>query len=140
MKVKIKKLTHESIRPYGYIIDSKCVTKRPDGNGFGILMKERSGGWRIAYLVLRGKIIKRMECHPNSPETFEPVKGSAIIALASSKSPERVNIFLLDKPVVLKKGVWHGLATLTKETHIKIFENIDVKIAYHPLRKEYFSK
>jgi ureidoglycolate hydrolase len=130
MPKKISHLTYSKIKPYGYIIDSKCAKNQPDGNGWGILLNSRSTGWRIAYLILRKKKISRLESHPDSLETFEPVKGRAVIAIAAQKSPKNSKLFYLDRPIVLKKGVWHGLYAVSKEAHIKIFENNKVKCVY----------
>ncbi len=125
--MKINKLTHEAIKPYGRIIDAKFIKDYGRGDKFGILLKERSAGWRIGYLILRKKRIERLESHPDSLETFEPIKGRAVIALAAEKSPGNPKIFLLDKPVVLKKGVWHDVAAISGKCEIKIFENIEVE-------------
>jgi len=124
--MKIHRLTHEAIRPYGMIIDAKCVKDNGRGNAFGILLKERSGGWRIGYLIVRDRKIKRLEQHPDSLETFEPVKGKAVIAFAPNSHPYNIKVFLLDKPVVVKKGVWHEVAALSRRAEIKIFENLNV--------------
>jgi ureidoglycolate hydrolase len=75
----------------------------------------------------------RLENHPNTAETFEPVKGRSAIALAPHARPDNFKVFLLDKPVVLKKGVWHNVAALTKRCEIKICEAITVREAYHEL-------
>jgi len=125
--MKINSLTHEAIRPYGIIIDAKCVKDGGRGNAFGILLKEKSKGWRIGYLIVREKKIKRLEQHPDSLETFEPVKGKAVIAFASNRTPDKIKVFHLDKSVVVNKGVWHEVATLSKRAEIKIFENLSVK-------------
>jgi ureidoglycolate hydrolase len=131
--MKIKKLTHKSIKPYGRIIDGSCCRFKPGDNGFGIVFKERAKGWRIAYLVVRKKVISRLECHPNTAETFEPVSGSAVIALASHKDPEGYEVFKLDKPVVLFKGVWHNVAAVSPGPSIKICEGSTVVELYHDL-------
>lgn len=133
MGPKINKLTHKSMRPYGYIIDSRCVKDDGRGNRFGILLKEKSDGWRIGYLIVRDRMIKRVEYH-DTLETFEPVKGRAAIALAAHKDPEDLKLFLLDKPIVLKKGVWHDVLALSKRSEIKIVENIEVDGEYHYLK------
>ncbi len=130
---RICKLTHENMQPYGYLIDKKCVKDNGKGNKFGILLKVKSAGWRIGYLIVREKTIKRIEYH-DSLETFEPVSGKAIIALATHASPENVKAFLLDKPIVLKKGIWHDVAALSKIAEIKIFENREVNSKYYYLK------
>jgi len=133
--VKVKKLTCNSIKPYGRIIDSSCVKDDGRGNRFGILLKEPSKGWRIGYLILRDRFIKRLERHADSLETFEPVKGKAIIALAKAGSPESAELFFLDKPVVINKGIWHDVLAVSGACEIKIFENIEVKTEYYSLTK-----
>lgn len=132
---KLRKITKKSIRPYGRIIDASCVRHKPGDNGFGIVFKERSRGWRLAYLVVRKRRITRLERHPNTAETFEPVKGRAIIALAPNRDPDCYKIFLLDKPVVLKKGVWHNVAAISAGCEIKICEGIKVAEKYHDLKE-----
>ena len=128
--MKIRKLTHKSIEPYGKIIDSKFVKDDGRGDKFAVLLKEKSKGWRIGYLILRKRRFTKLENHPNSLETFEPVKGKAVIALASNKNPEKYRVFSLNKPIVVKMGVWHDVAALSSICEIKIFENIDVKTEY----------
>ena len=132
--MKIQKLTKRSIKPYGRIIDASGVKYKPGDNGFGVIFKERSAGWRIAYLVVRKRKILRLESHPNTAETFEPVRGKALIALAGIADPDNYRIFLLDKPVILEKGVWHNVAALTKNCEIKICEGIKVAEKYHKLK------
>lgn len=137
--MKIYRLTHRSIRPFGRIIDRSCVRDRGRGNAFGVLLKERSKGWRIAYLIMRARTITCLEKHPDSIETFEPVSGKAILALATGKNPIKVKLFFLDKPVALKKGIWHGVAAVTKKAEMKIFENIEVNTDYYDLGKSRFA-
>jgi len=134
-KLKIRALTRKNLLPYGIIIDSACVKDIGKKNSFGILLKERSKGWRIGYLVVCEREIKRLENHPDSLETFEPVKGRAVITFAPNGSPEKIEAFLLDKPVVVKKGVWHEVAAVSKKAELKIFENIGLKTKYHALKK-----
>ena len=133
MNKKVKKLTHKSIKPYGRIIDSGCVKDDGKGNRFGIFLKEKSSGWRIGYLIVRDRSITRVEYH-DTLETFEPVIGKCIIALASSCKPEKPEVFLLDKPIVLNKGIWHDVAAISKRAEIKIVENIDVDGGYYYLK------
>ena len=132
--MKIHKITAKAIKPYGRIIDSSCVKDDGKWNNFGILLKEKSEGWRIGYLILRDDKIERLERHPDSLETFEPVKGKAVIALALPGSPDSVNFFYLDKPIVLNKNIWHDLFAISGKCEIKIFENIEVKTEYYRIK------
>ena len=135
--LSLERLTHASIKPFGYIIDRSCI-KRDSGkeNGFGVLLRTRSKGWRIAYLIVRKRVMTRLECHPDTLETFEPVKGRGVIALASHSRPKDVRFFILEAPIVLKKGIWHEVATLTREWEIKICENFSVKEDYYKLKNK----
>lgn len=87
-------------------------------------------GWRIAYLIVRDKVIYRLEQHPGTFESFEPVKGETLLYLARNRNSKKIECFYLDKPVILDKGVWHAVATLNGESEIKITENSKVKCIY----------
>jgi hypothetical protein len=78
---------------------------------------------------LRARTVSRLQCH-DSPETFEPVKGRAVIFLARPSRPDVVKAFLLDKPIIIKAGVWHDVAAISKEAEIKICENSPIKTRY----------
>lgn len=128
-------ITPQSFKSYGKIIhypgQNSKGTRR---NLWRIVHAEKARvGWRVAYLVLRDKTIGRLECHPFSDETFEPVKGRALFFVSRVRSLKRVKCFLLDRPVVLRKGIWHGLVTLDAEAEIKITENSHVTCRYWPL-------
>jgi hypothetical protein len=41
----------------------------------------------------------------------------------------------VDKPIVLKKGIWHDVAALSNIAEIKIFENREVNSKYYYLKK-----
>lgn len=131
--MKINKLTHKSIKPYGWIIDSGFMRDDGRGDKFAVLLKARSKGWQIGYLILRKKKFKKLENHPDSLETFEPIKGKTMIALADNRNPGKFKVFLLDKPIVIKKGVWHEIAAISGKCEIKIFENMGVKTVYTDL-------
>jgi len=124
----IKKITAENFKKYGRIIEySGKHPEDKNANLFCIVLREnKKSGWRIAYLVLRDRIIGMLEQHPGSFESFEPVHGRCLIYLSGKRNAE-IECFYLDRPVILKKGIWHGVVTLTPESEIKITENADVK-------------
>lgn len=95
-----------------------------------VITEPKKVGWRIAYLVVRDKIINRLERHQGTFESFEPVKGRCLIYLAKKRSKSAIRCFYLDRPVVLKKGTWHGVVTLGQEAEVKITENAKVKSEY----------
>ncbi len=131
----INKIDSKNFRKYGWVIEyPKKGSEDRKKNLFRIIVKEKALlGWRIAYLIVRDKAIKKLEQHPESLESFEPVYGRSILYVSNRNNPKEIKSFFLDKPVILKKGVWHGVVTLDGETEIKITENAKVKCVYWPL-------
>lgn len=131
----MKKINTNKFGIYGWVInypDKKSKSKKK--NLFRIVLREsRSLGWRIAYLIVRDKAIDKLEQHPESFESFEPVRGKSLLYLSNSKNAAEIKCFVLDRPVILKKGIWHGVVTLDREAEIKITENAKVKSVYWPL-------
>ena len=131
----IKEISAESFAPYGWVIE--YPRKEVDSKGenlFRVVLKEDgSVGWRIAYLIVRDKIIKRLEQHPCSYETFEPVAGQSVLYVAVDKFQKGIEGFLLNRPIILKKGIWHGIVTIGDEAEIKITENAEVESIFWPV-------
>ena len=127
---KPKKINDKVFKKYGYVIDWKKPTTKPnENNSFRIIVRQPEiTGWRIAYLIVRDKTIDKLEQHVNSMESFEPIKGKAILYVCNQKKPKKIESFILEKPIILKKGIWHGVVSVSKQTHIKITENNKVKM------------
>ncbi len=53
--------------------------------------------------------------------------------MADGKDPDKITCFYLDRAVILRKNIWHGLVTLGTESEIKITENSKVKTRYWSL-------
>lgn len=128
----IKTITQESFKEYGTIIDFPEDFTEP----FYIAETEKDAPWRLAVYRYKNKTIKRLECHPTSKESFEPLKGTSIILLSHHERPEEYEAFLLDRPVCLKKGVWHEVLALSEEAQVKITENLEVETNFHELSEE----
>ena len=127
-----KKINIKSFLPYGRVIE---YARKKSGSGkknlFCVILKELGPlGWRIAYLIVRDKAINKLEQHPDSYESFEPMRGESLLYLAHPRNPAKIECFILDRPVILNKGVWHGVVTLGSESEIKITENAQVKCVY----------
>ncbi len=132
VKIKPKQITKEGFRKYGYIIEWEGPENKKEINQFRIVVRRRKViGWRIAYLIVREKHIDCLESHPSSYESFEPVKGASILYVSNQKKPQKIEAFFLNKPIVLKDGIWHGIVTIGKEAHVKITENNLVKLVRH---------
>lgn len=131
----IKKITASNFRRYGRIIEYPSKqTRSKKINLFRIVLTEPNiKGWRIAYLIVRDKTIKKLEQHPHSFESFEPVKGKSLLYVSPRCEQKAIECFYLDRPIILKKGIWHGVVTLSHESEMKLTENAKVKCVYWPL-------
>ena len=136
-------MTSQNFHPYGCLIHyPNKAQKGKKRNLFRIVLSEnQSKGWRIAYLIVRDQSIKKLECHPHSYESFEPVIGKSWLYVARKKDPKAIKCFYLDRPIILNKGIWHGVVTKTFESEIKLTENAKVGCVYWSLgfRLGYFS-
>jgi len=127
------KITPKNFRTFGWVIGPGDRAARSK-SVFRVVLKEKnSRGWRIGFLLLRKEPLDTFEKHPDSFESFEPVSGKTLIFVSRGKRLSNVRCFELDKPVILDKGVWHAVFTLTPESGIKITENAEVQTRYWKL-------
>lgn len=130
--VKIESITRENFAPFGTVIEFS-----PDFDGiYEILETEEEKPWILAVFRYTNKTIQRIENHPTSMETFEPLSGVTVLLVAEHETPENYKAFVLDKPVCLKKGVWHQVLSLTPSAEVKITENKDVYSEFYDLPEE----
>ncbi|MDD5069650.1 MAG: hypothetical protein PHV17_02880 [Candidatus Omnitrophica bacterium] len=134
-KEKIYKITTESFQPFGKVIEfPKSKKNQKRNNLFHIVLTEKKAtGWRIAYLIIRDKQIKVLEHHPMSFESFEPLYGETLLYVCKRTDFSDIKCFLLDKPVILNKGLWHGVTAQSYESAVKISENAKVRCVYKEL-------
>ena len=124
----VETITPESFAPFGTVIDWTAELEA-SGRPFHILMRsEAPTGWRLAILKVATRAVERMENHPDTEELFAPVSGSSIILVAPAGTWDEggIHAFLLDRPVSLGRGVWHGNLTLSEQSMILIAENLEV--------------
>lgn len=127
MNIRIKYPTKSNFKKYGLILEStKKTTSSKSKTQYEVLTGSKSIGWLLAYLVVRNRSCKSIQQHPTSLESFEPVKGVCILIVAPVKAPKKLEAFVLDKPIVLWKGVWHDVIALSEEAEVKIAENMGV--------------
>jgi ureidoglycolate hydrolase len=132
---EIKNLNSESFKKYGYVIEHDDANPQ----GFQVQLNEYDAvGWRIATLKIEGRNVSKLHRHPQTMETFEPVKGVSIILAALPDAAEEYEAFLLDKPVCLFKNVWHATLTLSEYAIVKITENVSVSKEEFVLPEEVF--
>lgn len=132
-KLKVVSITKANFKPFGWIIGIPHKSASKTKNLFRIIVRQPKTGWRIAYLVVRDRHIARLEQHPSSLESFERVSGKGLLYLSTGKDSRNIKCFALDKPVILKKGIWHGVVTKSREMDVKITENVEVDCAYWKL-------
>lgn len=124
---EINYISKENFSKYGVVLE---MTESAE-NGFDILISEKNYGWRIALFEYDRRSTAVLENHPTSKESFEPVRGVSLLIVAENKSPEKFEIFILDKPICLYEGVWHQVVTLSQSSMVKITENIEVTSEFY---------
>jgi ureidoglycolate hydrolase len=102
--MKIETITPEAFAPYGHVLDHD-----PQGEAFQPLFTDASAtcGWRVAILKAAPGPIQRLHRHPDSEECFSPLAGAPCIAVADPESPKAFRTFRLDRPIVMRRDVWH---------------------------------
>ena len=135
--LQLETITPESFAPFGTVID---WTPELEARGvpFHILLRsEEPTGWRLAILKVAMRSVERMENHPDTEELFAPVGGSSVILVAPAGDwdEDGVHAFLLDRPVSVGRGVWHGNLTLSDASTILIAENLNVTAEYARLEE-----
>lgn len=128
----LQSVQRETFLPYGEVLEFPAGIEET----FCIITTEEKESWRLAVFRYTNKEIQRMECHPTSRESFEPLHGLTVLVVATHENPEEYEAFILDKPVCLKKGIWHQVLALTEEAQVKIVENLEVKSEFYDLEKE----
>jgi len=123
---KIKYPDKVNFKKYGKILEGTKKTQGSKNTQYEVITGSSSEGWLLAYLIVRNRISKVIEQHPTSKESFEPVKGVCLLIVAPVKAPKNLEIFVLDKPIVLHEGVWHDVVALSEEAEVKIAENMGV--------------
>lgn len=126
MQTKPKSITSKNFAPYGKIIEYPNQQLKGTTRNLWRIVHEaaNTNGWRIAYLILRDKTLGQLGAHPTSDETFEPISGKTLLFVSQKKDLTAIECFHLDKPVIVFKGIWHNVITLSKESEIKITENL----------------
>lgn len=127
---EIKCITGEAFAPYGRVLE---FSENPADPRFQVVATESGAGWRLAVFRVKERECDQLECHPLSMESFEPMQGTGLLIVAPCNLPMQHEVFLLDRPVCLDKGVWHQMITLSQETIVKITENLEVASEFYPL-------
>lgn len=132
-EMMIRNITSDSFEKYGWILDFSEDIREPVH--FEIICDSDSKGWRIAMYNVRQKTAFELEQHPESMESFEPFSGCGVLLVSADVFSSGIDAFLLDRPICLKKGIWHQLITLSRDCTVKIMENKTVSSNIYKLEK-----
>lgn len=144
MGLDVMPIEQERFRPFGRVLEP-LPGERPRAAPAGVceffVLTEESGeGWRIGFLRHVARTVDRLERHPNTKEAFIPLSGQAVLILATDPTGDDdaeggIAAFRLDKPVILDRGVWHGVVSLSPRSDILIAESGVVADEFHDLRR-----
>ena len=129
MGIPLESVSVTAFKPFGTVLEFLPG----DTSNFYIADTEPENPWRVAVFRYSNKEIQKIEWHPTSKESFEPLHGITVLLVAEHDTPEECHAFILDKPVVLAKGIWHQTLALTPEAQVKITENLEVESVFHDL-------
>lgn len=129
--VKLESVSREAFAAFGEVVEFPATCQ----DNFFVVDSENTNPWRLAVFRYNNKEIWQMENHPSSKESFEPLSGMTVLVVAEKQMPEQYRAFILDKPVCLKKGIWHQVLSLTPEASVKITENIEVDSEFYSFQK-----
>ena len=129
--VKLESVSREAFAAFGEVVEFPAGCQ----DAFFIVDSEDTYPWRLAIFRYSNKEIRQMENHPSSKESFEPLSGMTVLVVAENQTPEQYRAFILDKPVLLKKGIWHQVLSLTAEASVKITENREVNSEFYSFEK-----
>ena len=132
MNGEILNINRQNFKKYGSILEFTSGYEQE----FEIIVREPNHGWRLAVFKISKRTVGVIENHPISMESFEPLKGVALLIVAENNNPEEFEVFLLDKPVCLNAGIWHQVMALSEEAQVKIAENLEVKTEFYQLKSE----
>ena len=137
-KISIIGLQQELFKPYGRLLEpDEIEVPEVSESGridFYVTFKESAQGWQIGYLFNEEKMINQLERHPNTAEVFSPLNGESVLIVSENPEDENTIIaFKLDKSIVLNRGAWHGVISLSDRAEILIVESPDVIDEYYQL-------
>ncbi|HBY56400.1 MAG TPA: hypothetical protein DEG96_00815 [Candidatus Atribacteria bacterium] len=136
MNIEILEINKSTFKAFGKVLvpSTRANPEVYEDNifKFYVTFKEKANSWQIGYLDQIGKKVEKLECHPNTSEVFIPIFGEAVMLL-SIDPPKDISAFKLKKPIVINKGVWHAVISLTESSKMIIVESSDVVDKYYEL-------
>jgi len=131
MVLEVTELSDEKFQAYGLTLkpntSSDLMTFVTNELDFYILFREQGETWQVGYYVGYATSIDYVERHPNTPEVFVPLSGAPILVVLKNFNSQEIPIaFRLDKPVVINRGVWHNVISVSGKSEILIIESMGV--------------
>ncbi len=119
--IELGRITPDSFAPYG-----RVLVWDPAQGQLQVAIEESAGApWMLATFRVAAHEVTYLAMHPDSIELFAPLSGIAVLLLALPEAPESYAAFVLDVPVVINRGVWHGLCALSAAAILGIAENVE---------------
>jgi ureidoglycolate hydrolase len=120
--IELRRVTPEAFAPYGQVL----VWSAANGQRLQVATAEHGGApWMLATFRVDAHEVSYLAQHPESIELFAPLTGTAVLLLAAPEAPEDYAAFLLDAPVVINRGIWHGMCALSETAIVGIAENVE---------------
>ncbi|MDQ3856549.1 MAG: hypothetical protein M3281_09180 [Chloroflexota bacterium] len=135
--IPIDVITRESFLRYGEPVE----LHRPDPgraqrgeDDYRTLGRLASTGWRVSVHCVRARSTDVLNAF-DSRRLLTPQTGTALLCVAPPERPEAIEIFVLDRSVLLAPAVPHALVALTLEALVQVSENFNIESRAHPLRR-----
>lgn len=112
------------------------VLRAPSSENVELFRCNEACFWRIAEVPVFDRQLLSMSLHDNTPEAFFPVEGVTALAVANKPDFSDCKIFRLDRPVIIRAGVWHGLFAETEVSRIVVVEDSEVHLDKKPYPQE----
>lgn len=135
--VPIENLGLEAFLRYGELIE----VRRPDPgraargeDEYRTIARVPSNGWKIALHCVRTRWTDCLYAF-DGKRMLAPQQGVVLLCAAPPDKVQNVQIFLLDRPVVLNLGIPHCVLTLSGESWVQVCEDFEACSEMHKLRK-----
>jgi ureidoglycolate hydrolase len=120
--IALRRVTPASFARYGHVL----VWSASDGKHLQVAAEEAGRApWMLATFRVDAHEVSYLAQHPDSIELFAPLAGTAVLLVSTPEAPESYEAFLLDVPVVINRGVWHGMCALSETAVLGIAENVE---------------
>lgn len=135
--VPIENLDLEVFLRFGELIE----VRRPDPgraargeDEYRTMARVPSNGWKIALHCVRTRWTDCLYSF-DGKRLLAPQQGVSLLSVAPPDRVQNIQIFLLDRPVILNTHVPHCILTLSGESWVQVCEDFESRSETHRLRK-----